>query len=75
MKKPNTGKMEAAENEHDDDVLNAAIAAENMDQATHYEEPIVERVLPRIYGKRVTMAREILRCGRNSESCPRGIGA
>ena len=38
--------MEAARNEHDDDVLNAAIAAENMDQATLDEEPVVERVLP-----------------------------
>lgn len=47
VRKPDkSGRMEAAPNEHDDDVLNAAIAAENMDQATLYEEPVVQRVLP-----------------------------
>lgn len=48
VRKPDKkGRMEASDNEHDDDVLMSAMAAENMDQATAFEEPTVARVLPK----------------------------
>lgn len=40
------GKMQAAPNEHDDDVLSLAIGLFNLDAATVFEEPVVARELP-----------------------------
>ena len=42
----NEGRMQAAQNEHDDDVLSTAIGLYNLDAATVFEEPVVERQLP-----------------------------
>ncbi len=41
------GKSQAASGEHDDDILALAIGMYNIDQATMFAEPVVQRLLPR----------------------------